>query len=45
MDAMPDFHDGSFDGLYLPGDKKAQLFLTTLDKEPFTIVLHGVEAL
>lgn len=44
-DAMPSFHDGSFDGLYLPGDKRARLFLTTLNKEQFTIVLDGVEAL
>ena len=43
--ALPDFHDGSFDGLWILGNKKVHLFLTNVDKERVTIVLDGVEAL
>lgn len=44
-DAIPSFHDGSFDGLLIPGKNKVHLFLTTLDNQRFTIALDGVDAM
>ncbi len=44
-DAIPSFHDGSFDGVWIPGENMAHLFLTTVDHKRFTVVLDGVKAL
>jgi hypothetical protein len=44
-DAIPSFHDGSFDGLLIPAKNKAHLFLTTVDKRRFTVALDGVKSL
>lgn len=44
-EAIPSFHDGSFDGVWIPGDNMAHLFLTTVDHERFTLVLDGVRAM
>jgi len=44
-DAIPSFHDGSFDGVMIPAENKAHLFLTTLDNQQFTLALEGVKAL
>jgi hypothetical protein len=38
----PSFHDGSFDGVWLPGDKTVYFFVRTLNNKRFTIVLHDV---
>jgi hypothetical protein len=38
----PSFHDGSFDGVWLPGDKSVYLFVRTVDDKRFTIVLRDV---
>jgi hypothetical protein len=44
-DAIPDFHDGSFDGVLLHAGDKAYLFLTTLDNKQFTLAVRGVKSL
>ena len=44
-EAMPSFHDGSFDGVWIPAGKMAHLFLTTVDHKRFTVVLKGVKAM
>jgi len=44
-DSIPSFHDGSFDGLWIPADGKVHLFLTTVDNQGFTIALEEVKAL
>ena len=43
MNVMPDFHDGSFDGLWISDKKRIHLFLSTIDKRRFTLVLHEVK--
>ncbi|HTZ96101.1 MAG TPA: hypothetical protein VMB18_06875 [Terriglobales bacterium] len=45
MPTLPDLHDGFFDGVCLPADKQARLFVRTSEGERFTIALIGVEAL
>jgi hypothetical protein len=45
MNTIPDFHDGYFDGLWISGQKKVHMFLRTVDKKPFTLVLHAVKLL
>jgi hypothetical protein len=42
---IPSFHDGSFDGVWIPADNMAHLFLTTVEHKRFTIVLEGVKAM
>jgi hypothetical protein len=42
---MPDFHDGFFDGLWISDPGRIHLFLMTVDKQPFTLVLSGVKAM
>ena len=44
-DAIPSFHDGSFDGVWIPGENQVHLFLTTVDNKRFTVALEGVKAL
>ena len=44
-DAIPSFHDGSFDGVWLPANNTAHLFLTTSDNKRFTVVFEGVKSL
>ena len=44
-DAIPSFHDGSFDGVLIPAKNKAHLFLTTADNKRFTVAFDGVRAL
>jgi hypothetical protein len=44
-DALPSFHDGSFDGVWIPADGKVHLFLTTVENKQFTVALEGVKAL
>ena len=44
-DTIPSFHDGSFDGVWIPAKNKAHLFLTTADNKRFTVALEGVRAL
>jgi hypothetical protein len=44
-DAIPSFHDGSFDVVWIPAKNKAHLFLTTVDNKRFTVALEGVKAL
>jgi hypothetical protein len=41
---IPDFHDGSFDGILIPNDDAIRLFVRTLDGKGFSILLEGVEA-
>ena len=43
MNTIPDFHDGFFDGLWVSDEKRVHLFLRTVDKKPFTLVLRGVK--
>lgn len=45
MIAIPNFHDGFFDGLWTSEDKAVRLFLRTWEGERSTIVLTGVERL
>jgi hypothetical protein len=45
LDAIPSFHDGSFDGVWIPAKNIAHLFLTTVDHKRFTVALYGVKAL
>ena len=42
---LPSFHDGYFDGLWLGLNKRAHLFLRTVNGESFVMVLEGVKAL
>ena len=44
-EAIPTFHDGSFDGVWISADNMVQLFLTTVDHKRFTVVLDGVKAM
>jgi hypothetical protein len=39
------FHDGRFNGFRIGADKQVQLYLTTVERESFVLVLEGVEAL
>ena len=39
-----EFHDGSFDGLWIDG-KTVHLFLSSVDKQRFVVVAHSVAAL
>ena len=43
--ALPGFHDGSFDGVWISPEKTVHLFVRTEDNKPFEIVLRGVKAL
>jgi len=43
VNTIPDFHDGFFDGLWVSDEKRVHLFLRTVDKKPFTLVLRGVK--
>jgi hypothetical protein len=45
MIALPDFHDGFFDGLWISEKKIVRLFLRTSNGERSTIVLRDVERL
>ena len=45
MIAIPDLHDGFFDGLWLSANKSVRLFVRSVAGEPSTIVLTDVEAL
>src|SRR5579864_6838161 len=45
MIALPNFHDGFFDGLWTSENKGAHLFLRTSTGERSTIVLNEVERL
>jgi hypothetical protein len=42
---IPSFHDGRFNGFRIGADKLVQLYLTTVERESFVLVLEGVEAL
>jgi len=42
---IPSFHDGTFDGFRIGEDKEVQLYLTTVKRESFVLVLEGVEVL
>jgi hypothetical protein len=42
---IPDFHDGHFDGICIGPNKRAQLFLRTLDERSFVLSLEGVRML
>jgi hypothetical protein len=44
-EAIPSFHDGSFDGVWIPAENMAHLFLTTVEHKRFTVVLDGVKAM
>ena len=44
MNEYGQFHDGSFDGLWING-KSAHVFLSTGEKRPFTVTLLEVAAL
>jgi hypothetical protein len=44
-EAIPSFHDGSFDGVWIPADNMAHLFLTTVEHKRFTVVLDGVKTM
>ncbi|HEX5233964.1 MAG TPA: hypothetical protein VFW25_01400 [Silvibacterium sp.] len=44
MKNFGEFHDGSFEGLWLDG-KTAHVFLATEGREQFTVVAEGVAAL
>jgi hypothetical protein len=43
--AIPDFHDGFFDGVWISAEKTVHLFVRTMDNKQFKIVLGGVKAL
>lgn len=45
MTSLPDLHDGFFDGVWLSANKRACLFVRTVDGERSTILLTEVEAL
>jgi hypothetical protein len=45
MIAIPDFHDGFFDGLWTSGKKVVHVFLRTRNGERSTIILKEVERL
>jgi hypothetical protein len=45
MTALPNLHDGFFDGLWLSADKRARFFVRTVAGERSTIILTDVEAL
>ena len=45
MIALPNFHDGFFDGLWTSENKIVHLFLRTSNRERSTIVLSDVERL
>ena len=45
MIAIPDFHDGFFDGLWTSGKKVVHVFLRTKKGERSTIILKEVERL
>jgi hypothetical protein len=42
---VPSFHDGRFDGFWIPTDDTVHLFLRTQGGERFTRILKGVERL
>jgi len=42
---IPSFHDGRFNGFRIGADKQVQLYLTTVERESFVLVLESVEAL
>ena len=42
---IPSFHDGRFNGFRIGADKQVQLYLTTVERESFVLLLEGVEAL
>ncbi len=43
--AIPGFHDGSFDGVWISAEGTVHLFVRTEDNKAFNIVLRGVKAL
>jgi hypothetical protein len=43
--AIPGFHDGFFDGVWISPSRTVHLFVRTEDNKPFEIVLGGVKAL
>jgi hypothetical protein len=43
--AIPDFHDGFFDGVWISAERTVHLFVRTVDNKQFKIVLDGVKAL
>jgi hypothetical protein len=45
MIEIPDFHDRSFDGLWISDQKRIHLFLRTVEGERFTLLLDGVKLL
>jgi len=45
MTALPNLHDGFFDGVWLSADKRARFFVRTVAGERSTIILTAVEAL
>jgi len=45
MTALPNLHDGFFDGVWLSPDKHARFFTRTATGDRTTIALAGVEAL
>jgi hypothetical protein len=38
-----DFHDGYFDGIHIESDKTATIFLRSVEKRPYLLILKGVE--
>lgn len=42
---IPSFHDSRFNGFRIGADKQVQLYLTTVERESFVLVLAGVDAL
>ncbi len=42
---LPNFHDGFFDGFLIGPDKRVNIFLRTVDKQPYILTLKGVDAL
>ena len=45
MSVIPSFHDGFFDGVWIAGEKRVEIFLRTAEKRRYVMVLYGVEAL
>lgn len=45
MNALPDVHDGFFEGLFVSESKSAHLFFRSHDGTRSTLVLSGVESL
>jgi hypothetical protein len=39
------FHDGHFDGIRLESDKTVHIFLRAANKEPYILILKGVQAM